>query len=99
MLFLELGPSSLKVLPIDLLPRPWPAVIIKLKNRMLGPAAELFVECACDVAKALKVLGPDGRGAGDCAEPARGELGIENSSRLSFLIATSALTQRIRACL
>jgi DNA-binding transcriptional LysR family regulator len=54
MLRLKLGPSSLKVLPIDLPPRPWPVVIIKLKNRMLGPAAELFIECARDVAKAME---------------------------------------------
>src|ERR1043166_2811805 len=54
MLRLKLGPSSLKVLPIKLPPRPWPVVIIKLKNRMLGPAAELFIECARDVAKAME---------------------------------------------
>jgi DNA-binding transcriptional LysR family regulator len=54
MLLLKLGPSSLKVLPIDLPPRPWPVAIVTLKNRLLGPAADLFIQCARDVAKAME---------------------------------------------
>src|SRR5262249_17775881 len=42
-----------KILPVDLpTPRP-PAGITSLKNRTLGPVAQLFIECAREVAKPL----------------------------------------------
>ena len=44
---------ALKVLPIDLPNPPWPVVIVTLKNRMLSPVVERFIECAREVAKSL----------------------------------------------
>jgi DNA-binding transcriptional LysR family regulator len=44
---------SLKILPIDLPIRPGPVGIVTLKNRMLSPVAELFVDCAREIAKSL----------------------------------------------
>ena len=43
----------LKILPIDLPNPPWPVVIVTLKNRMLSPVVERFIECAREVAKSL----------------------------------------------
>ena len=40
-------------LPIDLLVRPWPAVLATLKNRTLSPVVERFIECAREVAKSI----------------------------------------------
>lgn len=34
----------LKMLPVDLPYRPWPVALVTLKNRMLSPLAELFIE-------------------------------------------------------
>ncbi len=42
---------GLKVLPVDLLVRPWPVVVATLKNRTLSPIVERFLDCARDVAK------------------------------------------------
>jgi len=42
---------SLKALPVDLPPRPWPVTIVTLKNRTLSPVVERFVECARATAK------------------------------------------------
>ncbi len=42
---------GLKVLPVDLPARPWPVVMITLKNRTLTPIVERFLECAREVAK------------------------------------------------
>ncbi len=41
----------LKVLPIELPTPPRPTGIVTLKNRMLSPHAELFIDCARDLAK------------------------------------------------
>jgi DNA-binding transcriptional LysR family regulator len=43
----------LKVLPVDLPPRPWPVAIVTLKNRTLSPVVERFIDCARDVAKSI----------------------------------------------
>jgi DNA-binding transcriptional LysR family regulator len=43
---LNTKPNPLKVLPIDLPSRPWPVVLVTLKNRTLAPAVGLFVQCA-----------------------------------------------------
>jgi len=37
---------GLKVLPIELPDRPWPVVLVTLKNRTVAPAVQLFVQCA-----------------------------------------------------
>ena len=42
---------GLKVLPVDLPDRPWPVVMVTLKNRTLSPVVERFIECAREVAK------------------------------------------------
>jgi DNA-binding transcriptional LysR family regulator len=42
-----------KILPVKLPAIPWPVEIITLKNRMLSPTANLFIECAREVAKSL----------------------------------------------
>jgi len=47
------NPSSLKVLPVDLPVRPWPVVIVTLKNRTLSPVVRRFIESAREVSKAL----------------------------------------------
>jgi DNA-binding transcriptional LysR family regulator len=44
---------ALKALPVDLPDRPWPVVIMTLKNRTLSPVVERFIECAREVAKSL----------------------------------------------
>ena len=42
---------SLKALPVDLPPRPWPVTIVTLKNRTLSPVVQRFIECARATAK------------------------------------------------
>jgi DNA-binding transcriptional LysR family regulator len=55
--FISVFPKSIadryaqKVLPVDLPVRPWPVVMVTLKNRTLSPIVERFLECARDVAK------------------------------------------------
>jgi DNA-binding transcriptional LysR family regulator len=44
---------SLTVLPVDLPIRPWPVVIVTLKNRTLSPVVERFLECTREVAKSF----------------------------------------------
>jgi DNA-binding transcriptional LysR family regulator len=44
---------ALKALPVDLPARPWPVVVLTLKNRTLSPVAEQFIDCARTVAKSL----------------------------------------------
>jgi DNA-binding transcriptional LysR family regulator len=44
---------ALKVLPVDLLDRPWPIVIVTLKNRTLSPVAERFIECTREITKSF----------------------------------------------
>jgi DNA-binding transcriptional LysR family regulator len=58
--------SAFKVLPVDFPVKPRPLAVIMLKNRMLNPAARLFLDCAREVAKPLvgkvpKVLGGNSR--------------------------------------
>lgn len=48
----------LKVLPIDLLIQRWPVAIVTLKNRILNPVAEPFIECAREVAKSIAARPP-----------------------------------------
>jgi len=42
---------QLKILPVALPIEPWPVGIVTLKNRMLSPVAQLFIDCARCVAK------------------------------------------------
>ena len=42
---------SQKVLSVDLPVRPWPVVVVTLKNRTLSPVVERFMECARNVVK------------------------------------------------
>jgi DNA-binding transcriptional LysR family regulator len=61
--FLAMWPGSIlrfgvnrrliKVLPVDLPVPPWPVGVMTLKNRSISPAAQLFIERAREVAKAL----------------------------------------------
>lgn len=44
---------SLTELPVDLPIRPWPVVIVTLKNRTLSPVVERFLECTREVAKSI----------------------------------------------
>lgn len=44
---------ALKVLPIELPHPPWPVVIVTLRNRLLTPVVERFIECAREVAKSV----------------------------------------------
>jgi DNA-binding transcriptional LysR family regulator len=44
---------GLKILPVDLQFKPWPVGIVTLKNRTLSPAAQLFIDCAREVAMPL----------------------------------------------
>jgi DNA-binding transcriptional LysR family regulator len=39
-----------KILPVDLPVRPWPVVMVTLKNRTLSPIVERFIACAREVA-------------------------------------------------
>jgi DNA-binding transcriptional LysR family regulator len=48
----------LKVLPVDLPVPAWPFGIMTLKNRPIGPAVQLFIDCAREVAKPLARLAP-----------------------------------------
>jgi DNA-binding transcriptional LysR family regulator len=45
---------SLTMLPIDLPIRPWPVALVTLKNRMLSPVVERFLECTREVAKSFR---------------------------------------------
>jgi DNA-binding transcriptional LysR family regulator len=46
--------KSLKVLPVDLPPRPWPVNLVMLSNRTLGPVVERFIECARDFTRPMR---------------------------------------------
>ena len=63
-MFLSLIPASmlrlfnarqtvLKALPVDAAIAPLPVAIITLKNRLPSPAVQLFIDCACGVAKTI----------------------------------------------
>jgi hypothetical protein len=45
--------SGLKVLPVDLPVRPWPVIILTLKNRLLSPVVERFIESMREATKAF----------------------------------------------
>jgi DNA-binding transcriptional LysR family regulator len=49
---------AIRVLPVDLPRRPSPVGIVTLKNRTISPVAQLFIECAREVAKPLAVGKP-----------------------------------------
>jgi DNA-binding transcriptional LysR family regulator len=40
-----------KVLPVELPLPPWPVGVITLKNRTISPVAQLFLDCAREVAQ------------------------------------------------
>jgi DNA-binding transcriptional LysR family regulator len=42
---------GLKILPVDFPLRPWPVVMVTLKNRTLSPIVERFLQCARDTVK------------------------------------------------
>jgi hypothetical protein len=44
---------ALQELAVDLRAQPWPVAILTPKNRTLSPVVERFIECACEVAKAM----------------------------------------------
>ena len=48
---------SLKTLPIELPTQPYPVAIVILKNRTISPVAQLFIECAREIAKPLGIGG------------------------------------------
>jgi DNA-binding transcriptional LysR family regulator len=43
----------LKILPIKLPSQPKPVAIMRLKNRTLSPVAQVFIDCARAVARAI----------------------------------------------
>jgi len=51
----RLGPQhkSLRVLPVDIPPWRHPTAVLTLKNRVLGPVAQKFIETVREIAKAL----------------------------------------------
>lgn len=63
---------SIKVLPVDLPGRQRPVAIFTLKGRGLNPVAHLFIECARDIARPLKLRQ---------ARSGRGKNGIISASR------------------
>jgi DNA-binding transcriptional LysR family regulator len=52
---LRFGPKSpsMKVLPVKLPSSPWPIGIVTLKERTISPVAQIFIDCAREVAKPL----------------------------------------------
>jgi len=50
--------KSLKVLPVDLPPRPWPVNVAKLKNRTLRPVVERFIDHLRDFTKPMREARP-----------------------------------------
>jgi DNA-binding transcriptional LysR family regulator len=57
--FITAGPrsvvrfNSLQELRVDLPVRPWPVVILTMKNRTMSPVVERFVECAREITKSM----------------------------------------------
>jgi DNA-binding transcriptional LysR family regulator len=45
---------SLTVVPVNLPIAPWPVGLVRLKDRIISPVAQVFIECAREVAKTLK---------------------------------------------
>jgi len=52
---------SLKALPVDFPARPWPAVIVTLKNRTLSPVVERFIQHVRDFTKPMRAPEPSTR--------------------------------------
>ena len=52
---------SLKVLPVDLPPRPWPVAIVTLKNRTLSPGVERFIAHVRDFTRPMRKRQPGQR--------------------------------------
>jgi DNA-binding transcriptional LysR family regulator len=50
--------TSLKILPVSLPSVPYNVGVVTLKNRTLTPAAQLFIDCARDVAKVVTTQKP-----------------------------------------
>jgi DNA-binding transcriptional LysR family regulator len=48
---------ALKALPVELPDRPWPAVIVTLKNRTLSPVVEHFIEHVRDFTRPMRTPG------------------------------------------
>jgi DNA-binding transcriptional LysR family regulator len=46
--------KSLKILPVDLPPRPWPVNIVTLKNRSVSPVVERFIEHLRDFTRPMR---------------------------------------------
>ena len=46
---------ALKALPVDLPKRPWPVVLVTLKNRTVAPMVQLFIQAARTVAGSINV--------------------------------------------
>jgi len=44
---------AVKALPVALPARPWPLVMVTLKDRTVGPIVERFIKCARDVSKSI----------------------------------------------
>jgi DNA-binding transcriptional LysR family regulator len=44
---------ALKILPVELPVAPRPVGIIRLKNRVLNPVAQLFIDCANGLAQQI----------------------------------------------
>jgi DNA-binding transcriptional LysR family regulator len=51
--------SGLKVLPVQLRRQPMPVGIITLRNRVISPVAQLFIECARELARPLAKMKPN----------------------------------------
>jgi len=49
---------ALKALPVDLPARPWPAVIVTLKNRTLSPVVEHFIQHVRDFTQPMRAANP-----------------------------------------
>ena len=54
---LEFSPhrSAFRALPVELPIPPWPVTITTMKNRTISPIAQIFFECAREVAKPLHI--------------------------------------------
>jgi DNA-binding transcriptional LysR family regulator len=45
---------SLKVVAVNLPIAPWPVGVVRLKNRIISPVAQVFIDCAREVARTLE---------------------------------------------
>jgi DNA-binding transcriptional LysR family regulator len=60
---------AIKVLPVDLRTSALPVAIITLNNRTLTPVAQLFIDCAREVAKRWRRANPSRHNAGKLERP------------------------------